>query len=388
MSLATGTPTEAKLFINGEFVDASDKATFELRSPYSGDLVGKSTIKWQTESRKERTLTWLAVSEATTQDVDRAVAAAKAAQPAWEALSPQQKGVPLAKLAQMIKANTKELAKLDALSLGRPISTYFDSYYATTQFQYFSEASYATGHSSLNTPGFLNFSIRQPYGVVAAIIPWNCPLIFLSKKLAPALAAGNTVVLKTSEKAPLSSHLVATMLNEAGFPPGVVNVLHGHGHVSGSAISSHMHIRALSFTGSVRTGRAIQKAAADSNFKRTWTISPPPTFPANQPQTSPSKWAANLPPSSSQTPISPEPRAKRKTVSSSTRARPASPTAGSTCTRMSRSSSSTRSNPPLQRANSGILSIRRRRPARRQIACKRTACVKLSPTQRKAGSRV
>lgn len=167
----------------------------------------------------------------------------------------------------MIKDATKDLAQLDALSLGRPISTYFDAHYATTQFKYFSEAGYATGQSSLNTPGFMNVSLRQPYGVVAAIIPWNCPLIFLSKKLAPALAAGNAVILKTSEKAPLSSHLVATMLNEAGFPPGLVNVIHGHGAVSGSAISSHMQIRALSFTGSVRTGRAIQKAAADSNFK-------------------------------------------------------------------------------------------------------------------------
>lgn len=107
----------------------------------------------------------------------------------------------------------------------------------------------------------------QPYGVVAAIIPWNAPLVFLSKKLAPALAAGNTIILKTSEKAPLSSDLVARMLNEAGFPPGVVNILHGHGLPCGEAISRHMSIRALSFTGSVRTGRAIQKAAADSNFK-------------------------------------------------------------------------------------------------------------------------
>lgn len=104
--------------------------------------------------------------------------------------------------------------------------------------------------------------------MVAAIIPWNAPLVFLSKKLGPALAAGNTVLLKTSEKAPLSSHFVATLLDEAGFPPGVVNILHGHGAVSGAALSSHMRIRALSFTGSVATGRRIMRAAADSNFKR------------------------------------------------------------------------------------------------------------------------
>ncbi|KAK4500392.1 hypothetical protein PRZ48_008581 [Zasmidium cellare] len=240
-----GIPIEAKLFINGSFI-ARD--TFDLHSPYSGELVGK-------------------ISEATVEDVDAAVAAAKAAQPAWAALSPQQRGKPLAKLAQMIEDATPELARLDALSLGRPISTFFDGHYAVTHFRYFSEAAYPVGTSSLNTPGFMNVSLRQPYGVGAAIIPWNAPLVFLSKKLAPALAAGNCMVLKTSEKAPLSSHRVAEMLNEAGFPPGVINILHGHGLQSGEAIARHMDIRALSFTGSVRTGRAIQKAAADSNFK-------------------------------------------------------------------------------------------------------------------------
>lgn len=167
----------------------------------------------------------------------------------------------------MIDASKDELARLDALSIGRPVASYFDAHYATMQFKYFSQAAYAVGSSSLNTPGFMNFSLRQPFGVCAAIIPWNAPLVFLSKKLAPALAAGNCVVLKTSEKAPLSSDLVARMLEKAGFPPGVVNVLHGHGAVSGQAISEHMKIRALSFTGSVATGRRIMRAAADSNFK-------------------------------------------------------------------------------------------------------------------------
>jgi aldehyde dehydrogenase (NAD+) len=241
-------PLESQLFINGSFVDASDRRTFELRSPYSGDLVGQ-------------------IAEATTQDVDTAVEAAQAAQPAWAALTPQERGRPLAKLAQMIADATPELARLDALSLGRPVSTYFDGHYAVTHFKYFSEAAYPVGTSSLNTPGFMNVSLRQAYGVGAAIIPWNAPLVFLSKKLAPALAAGNCMVLKTSEKAPFSSHRVAEMLNEAGFPPGVVNILHGHGLPSGDAIARHMGIRALSFTGSVRTGRAIQKAAAESNFK-------------------------------------------------------------------------------------------------------------------------
>lgn len=239
---------QAKLFINGSFVPAADNKTFDLHSPYSGELIGQ-------------------ISEATTEDVDKAVATAKEAQPAWAGLSPQQRGKPLAKLAQLIEDATSELACLDALSLGRPVSTYFDGHYAVTHFRYFSEAAYPVGTSSLNTPGFMNVSLRQPYGVVAAIIPWNAPLVFLSKKMAPALAAGNCMVLKTSEKAPLSPFRVAEMLSEAGFPPGVINILHGHGLPSGDAIARHMQIRALSFTGSVRTGRAIQKAAAESNFK-------------------------------------------------------------------------------------------------------------------------
>ncbi|CAJ2501296.1 Uu.00g041490.m01.CDS01 [Anthostomella pinea] len=241
-------PLDVKNFINGEFVNSSDEKTFDLFSPYSGDLVAKAV-------------------ESTAEDVDKAVDAAKAAFPAWSAMSPSQRGKPLAKLAQMITDADEELAKLDALSLGRPVSTWFDGYYAAMHFRYFAEAAYPVGTSSLNTPGFINVSLRQPYGVCAAIIPWNSPLVFYSKKLAPALAAGNTVILKTSEKAPLSSDKVTQMLNEAGFPPGVVNVVHGHGAVAGGAISSHMGIRALSFTGSLRTGRLIQKSAADSNLK-------------------------------------------------------------------------------------------------------------------------
>jgi aldehyde dehydrogenase (NAD+) len=208
-----------------------------------------------------------AVSEGTIEDVDKAVAAAKAAFPSWSALSPSERGKPLKKMAELITAATAELAKLDAISLGRPVNSFFDAYYAAAHFNYFSEAAYPVGTSSLNTPGFVNMDLRQPYGVCASIIPWNSPLIFFSKKLAPALAAGNTMVIKTSEKAPLTSDRCAAMLNEAGFPPGVVNVIHGHGAVSGAALSSHMDVRALSFTGSVRTGRRIQKAAADSNFK-------------------------------------------------------------------------------------------------------------------------
>jgi len=152
--------------------------------------------------------------------------------------------------------------------MGRPVGGYFDATYAAVHFNYFGEAGYAQGHTSLNTPGFLNMSLRQPFGVVGIIIPWNAPLVFFSKKIAPAVAAGNTVVLKSSEKAPLTSWKVAQWIEECGFPPGVINVLSGHGQISGNAMSMHMRIRVISFTGSTNTGRAIQIASAKSNLKK------------------------------------------------------------------------------------------------------------------------
>lgn len=200
--------------------------------------------------------------------MEAAVAAAEAAFPSWSALSPAERGRPLKKMAELVLAEKDELAQLDALAMGRPVSTFFDSFYAATHFNYFSEAAYPQGHTSLNTPGFLNMSLRQPFGVVAIIIPWNAPLVFFSKKVAPAVAAGNCVVLKSSEKAPLTSWKVSQWIEKCGFPPGVINVLSGHGHISGQALASHMKVRALSFTGSTRTGRAIQIASANSNLKK------------------------------------------------------------------------------------------------------------------------
>ncbi|ORX95918.1 aldehyde dehydrogenase domain-containing protein [Clohesyomyces aquaticus] len=244
-----GQQIEAQLLINNKLVLASDNATFDLHSPHTGEVVAK-------------------IPEATLDDVESAVAAAQNAFPAWASLSPAQRGAPLKKIADMIMAEKDELARLDAIAMGRPVSTYFDATYAATHFNYYAEASYPQGHTSLNTPGFLNMSLRQPFGVVAIIIPWNAPLVFFSKKVAPAVAAGNCVVVKSSEKAPLSSWKLAQWIEKCGFPPGVINVLSGHGQTSGNALAMHMKVRALSFTGSTRTGRAIQIASAKSNLKK------------------------------------------------------------------------------------------------------------------------
>ncbi|KAJ5396802.1 Retinal dehydrogenase 1 [Penicillium cosmopolitanum] len=240
---------ETRLFINGKFVEASDGGKFELKSPATGEK-------------------FVEVSEATEDDTNAAVAAAKAAFPAWSELSPADRGAYFKKLANLIRESHDELAELEALSMGRPVSAYFESYIAAESLDHYAEAGYdALGTSSLNTPGFVNITMRQPYGVVGAIIPWNVPVLFLIGKSAPALIAGNTVVVKSSEKAPLTSAKIATLIDKAGFPPGVINILSGHGHISGNVMSHHMDIRVLSFTGSGRTGRIIQAAAAKSNLK-------------------------------------------------------------------------------------------------------------------------
>lgn len=134
-----------------------------------------------------------------------AVAAAKAAFPAWRDLGPKERGTYLHKLAGLIRDSVKELAFLEAVSTGRPVSHYFDAFAAADNFDYFAEAGWTVqGTSSLHTPNHLNLTVKQPYGVVGCIIPWNVPVMAFTLKVAPALAAGNTVVLKSSEKAPLT----------------------------------------------------------------------------------------------------------------------------------------------------------------------------------------
>lgn len=241
---------ERRHYINGEFSESSDKGTFKLSSPYSHEKI-------------------VDMCEASVDDANRAVAAAKAAFPSWSALDPNARGAYMKKLAELIIRDATELSQLDAMSMGRPVSQYFDAYLAAQYFSHYAEAGYeAKGSTSLNTPGFVNMTFRQPIGPVAAIIPWNIPTIMFAMKIAPALAAGCTTVLKSSEKAPLTPAKLAALSQEAGFPKGVINVLSGHGQPSGSTLSAHMDIRLINFTGSTFTGRKIQAAAASSNLKK------------------------------------------------------------------------------------------------------------------------
>ncbi|KAF5565799.1 aldehyde dehydrogenase [Fusarium phyllophilum] len=213
------------MLIDGQLVGASDGSTFPLFNPATGDKVAD-------------------VPEATKDDVNNAVAAAQRAFPAWSALDPAKRGSYMKKLAGLIRQHNDELALLEA------------------------NLAHIQGQASLNTPGYVTMTLRQPFGVVGAIIPWNAALLFFAGKTAPALITGNTVVLKSSEKAPLGAAKFAELIHKAGFPPGVFNVISGHGNPSGAALSSHMDVRAISFTGSGRTGRAIQEAAAKSNLKK------------------------------------------------------------------------------------------------------------------------
>ncbi|KAM0432501.1 hypothetical protein ACHAQK_009727 [Fusarium lateritium] len=242
--------SKSLMLIDGELVGASDGNTFPLFNPATGEQVAN-------------------VPEATLDDVNRAVAAAQRAFPAWSALDPAKRGSYMKKLAVLIKEHNDELALLEAKSMGRPLPEFFEGHVSSGSYAHFAEAwPHIQGQASINTPGYVTMTLRQPFGVVAAIIPWNASLLFFASKSVPALITGNTVVVKSSEKAPLGAAKFAELIHKAGFPPGVFNVISGHGSPSGAALASHMDVRAISFTGSSRTGRAIQEAAAKSNLKK------------------------------------------------------------------------------------------------------------------------
>ncbi|KAK3381044.1 aldehyde dehydrogenase domain-containing protein [Podospora didyma] len=248
--MATNTPLTPCMLINGELVEASDKKTFTVYNPATRELSAS-------------------VPEASADDTNAAIAAAKAAFPAWSAADPTKRAACLKKLATLMRENNDELARLEAISMGLPVSHFYYGRNAASFFDHFAEAwPYIQGQSSVNTPGHVTMTLRQPYGVVALIIPWNAPVHFLGSKAGPALITGNTVVLKSSEKAPLAVARIAELVVEAGFPPGVFNIISGHGIPSGQILSRHIDVRALSFTGSSRTGKLIQEEAARTNLKK------------------------------------------------------------------------------------------------------------------------
>jgi aldehyde dehydrogenase (NAD+) len=242
---------QTKLFINGNFVDAADGATIEDLNPHDNSKIAD-------------------VALAGKEDVDRAVAAAKAAFPKWSKMAAMDRGRLLLKLADKIEEKAAELAKLESLDTGHPLkdSTRLDVPRTAITFRYFGGmADKLEGSVIPVDQGFLNLGMREPLGVVGQIVPWNFPLMFTSWKMGPALAAGNTVVLKPSEITPLSTLRIAELMAEVGFPEGVVNIIPGYGQIAGQYLAEHSDVAKIAFTGSTVTGRKVVQASA-GNLKR------------------------------------------------------------------------------------------------------------------------
>ncbi|MCS4533485.1 aldehyde dehydrogenase family protein [Neisseria montereyensis] len=240
-----------ELFINGQFVPAKKGGTIDVLNPANGELITK-----------------IAAAEA--EDVDIAVEAATKAFPAWSETPAAERGRLLLKLADLIEEHAEELAQLESLDTGHPIrdSRRLDVPRTAACFRYFGGmADKIQGSVIPVEKGFLNYVVREPVGVVGQIVPWNFPLMFTSWKLGPALAAGNTVVMKPSELTPLSTLKIAELIKKAGFPDGVVNVVAGYGNTAGQRISEHEGIAKVAFTGSTLTGQNIVRASA-GNLKR------------------------------------------------------------------------------------------------------------------------
>src|SRR3954447_13665529 len=230
-----------RLFIDGEFVDSEARSRIPVLNPHDNSLITE-------------------VSEAKAADVDRAIAAARKALPAWAKLAAMDRGRLLLKLADAIEANAEELAQLESLDTGHPLrdTRMLDVPRTAACFRYFGGmADKLQGSVIPVEAGFLNYVQRAPIGVVGQIVPWNFPLMFTSWKMGPALAAGNTVVIKPSEITPLSTLRIAELMAEVGFPAGIVNIVPGLGPVAGQYLAEHPGVAKISFTGSTATGRRI-----------------------------------------------------------------------------------------------------------------------------------
>ncbi|MFE3028622.1 aldehyde dehydrogenase family protein, partial [Nocardia tengchongensis] len=238
-----------QLFIDNEFVDAADGATFETFDPATEGLI-------------------TSIASAGTVDVDRAVNSAYAALPVWSQLPPAVRFALMTRLADLIDENVESFAQIDSLDVGKPIATVrmADVPLAADALRYYAGwASKIEGSTHTpNIPGTTVYTRREPIGVVGAIVPWNFPVAGAMWKVAPALAAGCTVVLKPAEQSSLSALLLARLIAEAGIPPGVVNVVTGLGEVAGVALVEHEKVARISFTGSTAVGIDISRRAAST----------------------------------------------------------------------------------------------------------------------------
>jgi aminomuconate-semialdehyde/2-hydroxymuconate-6-semialdehyde dehydrogenase len=234
-------------YINGSYIESRSGEWLDNYDPASGEIYSK-------------------IANSNAADIDLAYQAAKDAFPAWSNTTLDERSRIMLKIASLIDANLERLAEAEATDNGKPLSLAMavDIPRASSNFRFFGNAitqfsSEAHDSVGLNT---MNYTLRQPIGVVGCISPWNLPLYLFSWKIAPAIAAGNTVVAKPSEVTPMTAFLLGEICNEAGLPKGVLNIVHGSGPGAGQAIVEHPHIKAISFTGGTKTGEHIARTAA------------------------------------------------------------------------------------------------------------------------------
>lgn len=247
---------ETRLFINGEYCAAQGGETFSTVDPFA-----------------QRNLADVARGKKA--DVDVAVRAARDVfeRGDWAQASPAKRKAVLGKLADLMEQHHEELALLETLDTGKPIrhSLRDDIPGSARAIRWYAEAiDKVYGEVATTGVNELALIVREPVGVIAAVVPWNFPLLLACWKLGPALAAGNSVILKPSEKSPLSAIRLAALAQEAGLPDGVFNVVTGFGHEAGQALAQHPDVDVITFTGSTRTGKQLLKDAGDSNMKRVW----------------------------------------------------------------------------------------------------------------------
>jgi phenylacetaldehyde dehydrogenase len=250
--------TPRQLFINGQWVDAASGQTFATPNPATGETLAQ-------------------VAEGDAEDINRAVAAARAAfEGPWSRMTPSERGRIIWKIGDLLLERAEEFAQLESLDNGKPyvIAKAADVPLAADLFHYMAGWATKIEGNTINIsvpymPGanFHSYTLREPIGVVGQIIPWNFPLLMAAWKLGPALATGNTVVLKPAEQTPLTALLLAEVLADAGVPDGVVNVVPGFGETAGAALAAHDDVDKVAFTGSTEVGKLIVQAAA-GNLKK------------------------------------------------------------------------------------------------------------------------
>ncbi len=255
--LADSVSFEGRAYINGVLTEARAGETFDCRSPIDNRL-----------------LTSVASCDST--DADHAVAIARQTfeSGVWSQLPPAQRKKTLQRFADLIDEHAEELALLETLDMGKPISDALNvDVPATSRCIRWCAEAIDKLYDEIAPTGFdeLGMVTREAVGVVAAIVPWNFPMIMASWKLGPALAMGNSVILKPSEKSPLTAIRLALLAHEAGLPAGVFNVLPGYGHTVGKALALHMDVDTLAFTGSTAIAKQLMVYAGESNMKRVWT---------------------------------------------------------------------------------------------------------------------